>query len=296
MPELPDGKILGRQRTKASREWLGPRSPASELMNPVRGFGRNLNYTVFSSVPIDPDIRPATQERFPETERGVRAPWRVRLVRHLNSQMSQSQPLKSSNPGLMASVSEQPIASPPALLVAVAKGDAGALERCFESYGPLVWAIVRRRVKDHFAAEDLVQEIFTEVWKSAGRHDSKIASEGGFIAMIARRRTIDWVRRQQRLPLLEPLPAGESVAAEVALAGAAIDRESLWSALAALPEETRRLFVLHFEKGMTHGEIAETTGLPLGSVKTRLRRGLIEARVMLQRAGARQNPGIRPEP
>lgn len=167
------------------------------------------------------------------------------------------------------------------------------MERCIEVHGALVWAIVRRRVKDHFAAEDLVQEIFAEIWKSAARHDSRMASESGFIAMIARRRAIDWVRRQQRLPILEPLPAGESVAAEGTLAGTALDRESLWSALAALPEETRRFFILHFEKGMTHVEIAETAGLPLGSVKTRLRRGLIEARAMLQRAGGDLNSELR---
>jgi RNA polymerase sigma-70 factor (ECF subfamily) len=272
-----------------------PSGPA-ELLNPVRGSGRLPPWIEPPPVPMEPEIRHASFCRISGSDLREPAPWRVRLVRHLNFQPSRSHPLKSSNPGLMARVSDRPTTPQPPLLAAVARGDDGALERCFEVHGPLVWSIVRRRVKDHFSAEDLVQEIFTEIWKSAGRHDSKIASECGFIAMIARRRAIDWVRRQQRLPLLEPLPAGESVAAEGPPAGTGMDRESLWSVLAALPEETRRLFVLHFEKGMTHGEIAETTGLPLGSVKTRLRRGLIEARSLLQRGGGELNSELQNEP
>ena len=171
----------------------------------------------------------------------------------------------------------------PALLSAVAEGDALAMKQCIEVHGPLVWGIVCRRVKNHFAAEDLVQEIFTEVWKSSGRHDPAIASEGGFIAMIARRRAIDWLRRQQRLPEMETLSEKAEIPAEANAPWLGMDRDTLWAALQRLPEETRRLFALHFEKGMTHAEIAELTGQPLGSVKTRLRRGLIEARALLQR-------------
>jgi RNA polymerase sigma-70 factor (ECF subfamily) len=221
---------------------------------------------------------------FPVAER---APWRVRLVRRLGSVSRQSLHLQSADSDLEPSVPETGATSPapPALLEAVAKGDPRAMKECIEFHGPMVWGIVRRRVKDHFAAEDLVQEIFTEVWKSSGRHDPAIASEGGFISMIARRRTIDWLRRQQRLPEMENLPEKAEIPADAGAPGLGMDRDSLWTALQRLPDETRRLFVLHFEKGMTHGEIAEVTGQPLGSVKTRLRRGLIEARALLQRSG-----------
>lgn len=149
--------------------------------------------------------------------------------------------------------------------------------------------MVLRRVRDRSAAEDLTQEIFTEIWKSAARYDPAVASERGFIAMITRRRSIDWGRKQQRLPEMESLPASDRIAASPELPGEGIDREVLWKALAPLPEETRRLFTLHFEEGMTHREISERTGLPLGSVKTRLRRGLIEARALLKRVGAGVN-------
>lgn len=216
-----------------------------------------------------------------------RAPWRVGLVRRLGTSSGQNLRLHSVDADLRRGVPDTGVISPtsPALLDAVAKGDPRAMKECIGAHGPLVWGIVRRRVKDHFAAEDLVQEIFTEVWKSAGRHDPAIASEGGFISMIARRRAIDWLRRQQRLPEMESLPEKSEIPAEVSTPGLGMDRDALWAALQRLPDETRRLFVLHFEKGMTHAEIADLTGQPLGSVKTRLRRGLIEARALLQREG-----------
>jgi len=204
--------------------------------------------------------------------------------------------LKSRTTGLLASVRALPSNSSPSLLKAVANGEGGSVERCIEVYGPLVWSIVRRRVKDHFSAEDLVQEIFTEVWRAAGCYDPGKSTEGGFVAMIARRRVIDWIRRQEKLPRLEAFPEGEAPFVQEVVPGLALDRDLLWSALAGLPEETRRLFVLHFEKGMTHAEISETTELPLGTVKTRLRRGLIQAKEILQqlRRGAQPEHGAEP--
>jgi RNA polymerase sigma-70 factor (ECF subfamily) len=165
----------------------------------------------------------------------------------------------------------------------IAGGDDDAMRRCLEVHGPLVWGIVRRQVSDHGAAEDLTQEIFTEIWKGASKHDPGLSSERGYIAMIARRRTIDWIRQRTRLPELAPLTEHMEIPAGVAAPGLMLDREILRHALESLSEETRRLFHLHFDRGMSHGEIAAETGLPLGSVKTALRRGLIEARVLLKR-------------
>jgi RNA polymerase sigma-70 factor, ECF subfamily len=180
---------------------------------------------------------------------------------------------------------ETSIARQTGLLSRVAHGDARAMEECIAAYGGLVWNIVFKRVRDRSEAEDLTQEIFTEVWRSAGRHDPRIASESGFIAMIARRRSIDWCRRRQHLPEMESLPAGGEIAGQEVEPEGPLDGEALWKALEALPDETRRLFELHFREGMTHQEISEQTGQPLGSVKTRLRRGLIEAKRLLAMAG-----------
>jgi RNA polymerase sigma-70 factor (ECF subfamily) len=166
------------------------------------------------------------------------------------------------------------------------------MDGCIEAHGGLVWSIVLKRVRDRTAAEDLTQEIFTEIWKTSGRYDPAIASESGFIAMIARRRAIDWVRKQQRLPEMECLAEKADFPAPSEEPGEGLDRDALWKALETLPDETRKLFTLHFEQGLTHSEIAASTGLPLGSVKTRLRRGLLEARALLGRLGSRLNPNL----
>jgi len=160
------------------------------------------------------------------------------------------------------------------------------MNECITRHGGLVWGIVRRSVKDNTADEDLVQEVFTEIWKKAAFFDPAVASETTFIALIARRRAIDFLRRQGRQPDFEPLEAAGSIPATSAPAPSLnCDPEAVKSSVASLPDETRRLFRLFFEDGFTHPEIAEKTGLPLGTIKTRLRRGLITLREQLRRAG-----------
>jgi RNA polymerase sigma-70 factor (ECF subfamily) len=175
--------------------------------------------------------------------------------------------------------------SSPCILQRVAAGDGRAMEECVREFGGLIWNLVLRRVKDHSTAEDLTQEIFTEVWKSAGRYDPAKGSESTFVGLIARRRAVDWLRKMERQPDLQPLPddldsymPAASDAAEVGH-----DFEQVRQAVAGLPEETKVLFSLHFDQGMSHDEIARSTGMALGSVKTRLRRGLVQARGNLQR-------------
>ena len=87
-----------------------------------------------------------------------------------------------------------------ALLPLVAKGDGQAMKRCIDRYGPLVWSIVCRRISERNDAEETCQEIFTEIWQKAGSYDPETARESTFIGMIARRRSIDWLRNQSRLP------------------------------------------------------------------------------------------------
>ena len=161
---------------------------------------------------------------------------------------------------------------------------------CIDRYGPLVWGMVRRAVKDSAEAEDVVQEIFTEIWKKASFFNPAMASESTFIGMIARRRAIDHLRRQGRQPSFESFEAAESVPAPTNSAPPFHgDPEAVWASVASLPEDTRSLFKLFFEDGFTHPEIAEKTGIPLGTVKTRLRRGLVALREQLQRT-ANPNP------
>jgi len=183
-------------------------------------------------------------------------------------------------------VTPQASTTPDPILPRLAAGEPRAMNECISRHGGLVWGIVRRSVKDTTAAEDLVQEIFTEIWKKAAFFDPSVASESTFIALVARRRSIDFLRRQGRQPDFEPLEAAESIPASSAPAPALnCDPEAVKSSVANLPDDTRHLFRLFFEEGFTHPEIADKTGLPLGTVKTRLRRGLITLREQLSRSG-----------
>jgi RNA polymerase sigma factor (sigma-70 family) len=168
------------------------------------------------------------------------------------------------------------------LLPLVAKGDEAAMKRCIDSYGPLVWSIVCRRINQRVDAEEACQEIFTEVWRIAGRFDSKVSKESTFIGMIARRRSIDWQRKQNRLPAISTLDSLPELSSASSSNLHSIDRTELWEVLKNLPKDTLDLFSLHFEKGLSHVEIARQTKLPIGTVKTKLRRGLIEARKLLK--------------
>jgi len=183
------------------------------------------------------------------------------------------------------------------ILREVAQGNERAMEQCIRKYAPLVWSIAKRHVQDHSAAEDIVQETFTDLWKSAKRYNPDIASESTFVGLLARRRAVDFVRKESRRPKLEPLPDAEQLPQATIESAASLNCESndVRSALKKLPEETQEIFSLHFDKGMTHPEIVEKTGLPLGTVKTRLRRGLIELRNNFRRFDSgKQSPSASP--
>lgn len=160
------------------------------------------------------------------------------------------------------------------------------MDLCVTQFGGIVWSIARRYIKNQSEAEDLVQEVFIEIWKKADSFNPAIASETTFVGLIARRRAIDYLRRQGRKPDFEPLSAAESLPIpNHETSSVTCDPETVRSSLANFPAETRQLFDLFFQDGFTHPEIAEKTGLPLGTVKTRLRRGLITLRDQLQRFG-----------
>lgn len=178
---------------------------------------------------------------------------------------------------------------PESALRRIAGGDATAVQECLDRHGGLVWALARRFCADRADAEDAVQEIFIDLWASAGRFDPDRASEATFVAMIARRRLIDGRRKAARRPPAGPLPDGlvgrEVDAATRAERGDDVDRAAL--ALAGLGDEQRRVLAMAIYEGRTQEQIARATGLPLGTVKTHARRGLMKLR---QSLGAR--PGL----
>ncbi len=169
------------------------------------------------------------------------------------------------------------------LLPRIAAGEDAAVRECIDCYGGLVWSLARRFCPSAADAEDAVQEIFIDLWRSAGRFRAHIGSETLFVATIARRRLIDRLRRHSRAPASDPMDLSYLADPDAAQAGERASEAALAAkAIGNLPEDQRRVLVLGIVEGRTHSEIAEHTGLPLGTVKTHIRRGLVRVRDAMQ--------------
>jgi RNA polymerase sigma-70 factor (ECF subfamily) len=156
---------------------------------------------------------------------------------------------------------------------------------CIAEYGPLVWSIARRMSPGPAQAEDAVQEIFIELWKHAGRYDPAQASEPAFVTMIARSRMLDRLRQAERRRRPEPRAdalAGEQHDAIERCAEAALAAATL----AALDPRQRRALTLVIGHGMTHDEVSTLTEMPVGTVKSLVRRALVAVRKRLLEFGA----------
>lgn len=167
-------------------------------------------------------------------------------------------------------------------LAAVARGDRAAMQRCVDLYGGLVWAIALRTLRNEAEAEDAVQEAFIALWQSAARFDPARASERVFVAMVARRRIIDRRRAVSRSTVagsedeLEGLASLDHLEME-----RAPEANRAAVALSGLPEDRQRVIRMAVFDGLTHDEIATSTGLPLGTVKSHVKRGLLAVREVL---------------
>ncbi|MFK7959038.1 MAG: RNA polymerase sigma factor [Phycisphaerales bacterium] len=176
---------------------------------------------------------------------------------------------------------------PPTLLEQVAAGVTGSVEALVQRYGGLVWSLATRSFSDRAEAEDAVQEIFVNLWQHAGRFDPDVAGEATFIAMIARRRLVDRRRRLGR----RPTPARLTDEGAMELSGGAaqagerhmMDDESrrVHGAFERLRPEQQHVLDLSIGRDRTYEQIAESLGMPLGTVKTHARRGLIRLREIL---------------
>jgi len=162
------------------------------------------------------------------------------------------------------------------LLAAAALGAAGgarALRELYRGAGGKVMAVALRILRDRGDAEDVVQEVFLEMWRRAERYDARRASLETWAVVIARSRAIDRLRargsatRAAEAHAREPAPEPPTLEAGEALQ----ERERVHRALATLPTEQREAIELACWEGLTHSEISARTGQPLGTVKTRLR-------------------------
>ena len=169
-----------------------------------------------------------------------------------------------------------------ALIDRIGKGDADALALLYDRHASRVLGLTTRILGDRDEAEDVLQEVFLQVWRSPRQYDAERGSAGTWLLVLVRSRAIDRLRSLRRrghgrhVPIDgEPLASGEDLerAAESSQEGAAVRR-----ALAELPDEQRRALELAYFGGYTQTEIAELTGAPLGTVKTRLRQGMMKLR------------------
>lgn len=172
----------------------------------------------------------------------------------------------------------------------VAAGEPGAVQECIDRYRGLVWSIARRLAPTHAEAEDAMQDVFIALWKNADRFDPALGAEPTFVAMIARRRLIDRARRRGRRPneaalieehasatLAAREPTGESELPYEVCEDARVAEQ----ALGELTADQQRVILLSVYRGLSHDRIAIATGIPLGTVKTHIRRGLIKVRNIL---------------
>ena len=147
-----------------------------------------------------------------------------------------------------------------------------------------MWSLARKFLRSA-DADDAVQEIFIEIWSNAERYDPAIASEATFVSMLARRRLIDRVRRLKRAPGLESLTEASTAPGPPdrgqEIVEVADESERAVAAIGELKPERQEVLRLSIFEGWSHQKISEQLELPLGTVKTHARRGLIQLREKL---------------
>lgn len=171
------------------------------------------------------------------------------------------------------------------LLVRVADGDQRAFAELYDMLSPRVFALILRVLVNRSQSEEVLQEVFLEIWQSAGRFAPNKGQGRSWVLTIAHRRAVDRVRssqasadRDNRVGVRD-LEAGRDVVAETV--ESRMDGETVVTALAGLPEAQQEALVLAYYGGYSQSEIAVLVGAPLGTIKTRMRDGLSRLRTEL---------------
>ena len=177
------------------------------------------------------------------------------------------------------------LTEPVALIANIAQRNRDAFSRFYDFYAPLIYSLALRMLKGQSDAEDLLQEVFLQVWRQATVYDVQRGSPEAWLINIARSRAIDKLRsmrrREKSFVLTDDPAAAESPDNVETSAGESETRLIMNSALANLPEAQRRVLELAYFDGLSQTEIAARLAEPLGTVKTRMRAGIQRLRGML---------------
>ena len=163
------------------------------------------------------------------------------------------------------------------LVARVRAGDQQALSELYDRYSKVVYGVALRILHDTGAAEDLLQDIFLQLWRKPDAFDSSRGSLAAWLAVIARHRSIDRLRQRRPETDIEDcvIAGGPDLRDETERA---LVVEKVRSAMQEMSSDQRTALELAFFQGLTHTEIAEKTGEPLGTIKTRIRTGLQQLR------------------
>jgi RNA polymerase sigma-70 factor, ECF subfamily len=175
------------------------------------------------------------------------------------------------------------------LLSRVAVGDEAAFADLFRLLSPRVLGLVQRVVRSRAQAEEITQEVFVEVWRTAPRFDTAKGSAETWVTMLAHRRAVDRVRaeqarteRQTKVATQGPVPEATPETHVVDLIGTDEDAHRVRAALAHLTDLQRQAIELAFYRGFTYPQVAQALDVPLGTIKTRIRDGLLRLRDQLE--------------
>jgi RNA polymerase sigma-70 factor (ECF subfamily) len=163
------------------------------------------------------------------------------------------------------------------LIKRMVAGDSAALESFYQRYSGLANGLALRILRDPSDAEDVVQEVFVQVWRQAERYDPKRGSPEAWLSILARTRALDRLRRRTSRRE-EPSAAAPGVTATPPN----VEVLAVRKALDSLSSSQRKALELAYYKGLTQTEIAEQLGEPLGTIKTRIRTGMIRLRELLE--------------
>ena len=170
------------------------------------------------------------------------------------------------------------------ILARIAAGEEGSFELLIEKYGNLVWSIGKKFLYRQSDLEDAVQEVFIAIWKSADKYDANKAKEITFVSMIARRRFIDHLRKISKHKNLESIDddnSGHQLYKE-SLLNESTDLQLVKNAIQSLDIDDQELLNLSVYQGYSHSEISKLLNIPLGTVKTRIRRNLIKLKEIFE--------------